>query len=122
MTGKKHSVLANLVSRLRPRRGCGGGEAMGTISGAIKGNMRNVIVVNAPCGIFSEAYFVLRDDYFHAPQISREALLQQAREAAEDYVRKTAPQGKHTRRGVIGAIILALFIVALLTAAALWLI
>lgn len=51
----------------------------------LKGSMKNVIVVHPPGGIFSEAVFILRDDYFQTPGISREALLRQARAAAEEY-------------------------------------
>ena len=59
----------------------------------LKGHMRSVIVVHPPGEIFQEAVFVLRDDYFHKPGISREALLRQARAAqkgrdARHYLRR----------------------------------
>ena len=56
-------------------------------SGALRGNMRNVIVVRPAEGIFTEAVFILRDDYFTQSGISRAALMRQAREAAEEYTR-----------------------------------
>ena len=62
------------------------------LRGALRGNMRNVIVVHPPEGIFSEAVFILRDDYFAQSGISRAALMQQAREAAEKYTRTALPE------------------------------
>ena len=69
----------------------------------LKGSMKNVIVVHPPGGIFSEAVFILRDDYFQTPGISREALLRQARAAAEEYAAAYSPPGgrraAHRARG-----------------------
>ena len=59
--------------------------------------MKNVIVVHPPGGIFSEAIFILRDDYFQTPGISREALLRQARAAAEEYAAAYSPPGGGAR-------------------------
>ncbi len=63
----------------------------------LKGSMKNVIVVHPPGGIFSEAVFILRDDYFQTPGISREALLRQARAAAEEYAAAYSPPGGGAR-------------------------
>ena len=52
----------------------------------VRGNMRRVIVVEPPDPIFSEAMFILRDDYFQTPGLSRQELLQQAKNAARDCV------------------------------------
>ena len=59
----------------------------------IKGTASRVIVVKSPDpGIFREAFFILRDDYFSNRGISQEELLRQARQSAEGYVRSHSPQ------------------------------
>ena len=59
----------------------------------IKGTASRVIVVKSPDpGIFREAFFILRDDYFSNRGVSQEELLRQARQAAEGYVRSHLPQ------------------------------
>ena len=60
-------------------------------SGALKGCMRQVIVVKPPDERFREAIFILRDDYLADPQADREALLRQAREAARRCAAQLAP-------------------------------
>ena len=57
----------------------------------VRGNMRRVIVVEPPDPMFSEAMFILRDDYFQTPGLSRQELLQQAQNAARNYVGSAAP-------------------------------
>jgi hypothetical protein len=57
----------------------------------VHGNMRRVIVVQPPDPMFTEAMFILKDDYFHNPGISRQELLKQAREAAGDYMAESFP-------------------------------
>lgn len=57
----------------------------------VRGNMRRVIVVQPPDSMFSEAMFILRDDYFQTPGLSRQELLRQARNAAQDCVAAAAP-------------------------------
>ena len=57
----------------------------------VRGNMRRVIVVEPPDPMFSEAMFILRDDYFQTPGLSRQELLQQAKNAARNYVGSAAP-------------------------------
>ena len=75
----------------------------------LKGSMKNVIVVHPPGGIFSEAVFILRDDYFQTPGISRAALLSQARAAAEEYAAAYAPPGGGAR--VIALVVLTVLAV-----------
>ena len=58
----------------------------------IRGNMRRIIVVEPPDPMFSEAMFILRDDYFQTPGLSRQELLQQAKNAARDCVGTAAPR------------------------------
>lgn len=57
----------------------------------VRGNMRRVIVVQPPDPIFTQAMFILRDDYFQTPGISSQELLRQAREAARDCVNEALP-------------------------------
>lgn len=57
----------------------------------VRGNMRRVIVVEPPDPMFSEAMFILRDDYFQAPGISRQELLRQAQTVARDFVGGAEP-------------------------------
>lgn len=79
--------------------------------GALRGNMRNVVVVHPPEGIFSEAVFILRDDYFTQSGISRAALMRQAREAAEEYTRTALPESAD------GAALIARIVLFVLVAA-----
>ena len=58
----------------------------------VRGNMRRVIVVEPPDPMFSEAMFILRDDYFQTPGLSRQELLRQAQNAAQDFVGTAAPR------------------------------
>ena len=58
----------------------------------VQGNMRRVIVVEPPDPMFSEAMFILRDDYFQTPGLSRQELLRQAQNAAQDFVGTAAPR------------------------------
>ena len=78
----------------------------------LKGSMKNVIVVHPPGGIFSEAVFILRDDYFQTPGISREALLRQARAAAEEYTAGLHPTRAPRRKSVTLVIIFAVIAAA----------
>ena len=57
----------------------------------VRGNMRRIIVVEPPDPMFSEAMFILRDDYFQTPGLSRQELLRQAQNAAQDCVGPAAP-------------------------------
>lgn len=57
----------------------------------VRGNMRRVIVVEPPDPMFSEAMFILRDDYFQTPGLSRQELLRQAQNVARDFVSEAEP-------------------------------
>lgn len=90
--------LIGSVSARRRRRA----ERRRASEGAVlKGCMRNVIVVHPRSDIFQEAVFILRDDYLRAPGISREELLRQARNAAEDYTLTAAPQSSRRARKLL---------------------
>lgn len=58
----------------------------------VHGNMRRIIVVQPSDPMFSEAMFVLKDDYFQTPGLSRQELLRQARAAAGDCVAELCPR------------------------------
>ena len=59
----------------------------------LKGTSEQVILVRLPVpGVFREAVFFLHEDYLRRGNLSREALLLQAREAAEDYVEPLCAQ------------------------------
>ena len=68
----------------------------GAARGALKGCMRNVIVVKPPDRRFEQALFILRDDYFLTEGLSEKELLRQAREAAQLCAASAAP-GKPRR-------------------------
>lgn len=57
----------------------------------VRGNMRRIIVVQPPDPMFTQAMFILRDDYFQTPGLSSQELLRQAREAARDCVDQVMP-------------------------------
>lgn len=59
----------------------------------LRGSMHRVLVLRPPDKRFTEAIFILRDDYFQTPGLSRQALLRQAKDAAEDYLDAAAPAG-----------------------------
>ena len=52
---------------------------------ALRGNAHNIIVVKAPNDIFTEAIFILRDDYYLDSALSSSELLRQAKAAAQKY-------------------------------------
>ena len=49
---------------------------------ALHGCAHNIIVVKAPNDIFTEAIFILRDDYYSSSPLSSDELLREARAAA----------------------------------------
>ncbi|MCR5665110.1 MAG: hypothetical protein K6G17_09590 [Oscillospiraceae bacterium] len=73
---------------------------------ALKGKTQQAIVVKEPVpGVFREAVFFLREDYLREGENRRE-LLEQARRAAEDYLREHAPQPAELPRWQIPALLL----------------
>ena len=60
----------------------------------LRGNMRRAIVVRTPDDMFSEAVFILRDDY--DPGVSRGELLRQAKSAAEGHAQRALPPRRYT--------------------------
>ncbi len=64
----------------------------------VKGTNRRVIVVRSPDPkIFDEAIFILREDYMKGGG-SLEDVLEEARRAAGDYLRKNAPASRRHRK------------------------
>ena len=62
----------------------------------LRGNMRRVLVVEPPGQVFAQAVFILRDDYFQTPGLSRQELLRQAKIAAGEYIDTSLPKGGST--------------------------
>lgn len=100
MTGRLRDGIADawaaLSSRLRPLPRGGA---------AVKGCVRNVIVVKPDDPAFQEAVFILRDDYFSSPRLSRAALVAQARDAARRYTDAVVPPRKGSALPVILAVL-----------------
>ena len=64
----------------------------------LKGTSEQVVLVRLPVpGVFREAIFFLHEDYIRRGDLSRETLLRQAREAAEDYVKPLAARRERRR-------------------------
>ena len=80
----------------------------------LKGNMRNILVVKPQSSAFCEAIFILRDDYFNDGGISRQELLRQAQEEAEDF----AGAYRYAPDSLLTAILVAAALCAILTAVA----
>ena len=57
----------------------------------VRGTVSSVIMVKAPAPCFREALFVLRDEVLTDPEANREALLQQARQAAAAFTGPASP-------------------------------
>ena len=83
--------LMDLVGSLPLRLGRLGRRGRRESLPVVRGNMRRVIVVQPPDPMFTQAMFILRDDYFQTPGVSSQELLRQAREAARDYVDQAIP-------------------------------
>ena len=62
---------------------CGGRKKSAIVP--IKGNVQNIIVVKPSNKMFSQAVFVLSDEYLRQSRLSSQELLRQAREAAGEY-------------------------------------
>ena len=108
MTGSLRSRISDawaaVLSRLsRPRRG----------GAAVKGCVRNVIVVKPDDPAFREAVFILRDDYFSSSRLSRAALISQARDAARRYTDSVVPP----RKSPLPAVIISALITSVIFAA-----
>lgn len=101
MTGRLRDGISEfwgqVIVRLCPRSRRGA---------AVKGCVRNVIVVKPGDRAFKEAVFILRDDYFSSPGHSRSALLDHARDAARRYTDTVAP----ARGFPLGAVIVSVLV------------
>lgn len=72
-----------LALRRRRRKSCLREAVMN--APVLRGNMKTVLVVKEPTPMFSQAVFILRDNYFSNASLSREELMTQARDAADVY-------------------------------------
>ena len=66
----------------------------------LRGNAHNVIVVKAPNDLFSEAIFILRDEYLDSPTSSKAELLRQAKASASGYA-ASASVGAGVSKGIL---------------------
>ncbi len=83
----------------------------------VKGVSRRVIVVRSPDQrFFEQAIFLLREDALHANAVTEEQVVRQARQAAAQYVQRTA-QSPLPRRRVPG---LAWFLLGAWTVGLAW--
>ena len=99
-------MMERLREKLLLRRGKKGSEK--APHSVLRGNAHNIIVVKAPCDIFTEAIFILKDDYYLHPSASAEELLCQARAAAEDYTASVSVP--HRREKVLFIVLSALLL------------
>lgn len=83
-----HPVLCR-PARLRQSRG--------KYMAPVRGNMRSVIVVRPENPMFSEAVFILNDDYIRKHSRSQKELLQQANEAVAEYAQTLPERGMGLR-------------------------
>ncbi len=61
----------------------------------VKGVSRRVIVVKEPDPrFFEEAIFIVKEDAFSREGISADQILQEARQVARGYIRRSTPTGK----------------------------
>lgn len=112
MTGRLRDGICDIWQRLivslrpRPRR-----------SAAVRGCVRNVIVVKPGDRAFKEAVFILRDDYFSTPGLSRSDLLNQARDAARRCTDALAPGRGFPLGAVIVSVLLTsgVFVILIVT-------
>ena len=73
-------------------------QAMEEVTAVVRGTNRRVVVVRSPDPqVFEEAIFVIREDLFHR-EGSAEAVLRQARKAADAYLRRTTPARRRLSR------------------------
>jgi len=84
----------------------------------LRGNAHNIIVVKAPNDIFTEAIFILRDDYYLTRSASSAELLRQAKAAADGYTASVSV-GNFRKRALIILLMILLFTE---TAVILWMI
>jgi hypothetical protein len=69
----------------------------------VKGTNRRVIVVKSPDPkVFEEAIFVVREDFLR--QRSPEQVVEEARRAASDYLKKTVGSGKKRSGRLLGCL------------------
>ena len=77
-------------------------------SAPLKGNMQNVIVVKPQNKMFSQALFILSDDYMRQSRLSSQELLRQAQEAAGEFTPVILPR----KRGAAVLKIMLIFLVS----------
>ena len=79
----------------------------------VKGCVQNVIVIRPSDKRFREAVFILQEDYLLSPDADRRQLLQEAREAAQDYTASLLPTRRRFPYWLLLSLLLAAAVVAL---------
>jgi len=70
-------------------------------AGVVKGSSKRVVVVSSSLPrIFEQAIFVIREDFAGQAGVSHADILQQARQAADEYLRTTLPGPRRRFRGL----------------------
>ncbi len=88
--------LSAFISRLTRRSRRPEARAVWEPSPVLRGCMRRMLVIKPPGDIFTEAVFILKDDYFQTPGLSRQELFRQAETAAGVIIDTSLPSGKST--------------------------
>lgn len=97
MTGQQFWKLSHGLNKKKRRRLDWKKKSTGEARAVVKGTNKRVVVVRSPDPrIFDEAIFIIRDDYLSKDPDGAKALLEEARRAADDFVRSSA--GAERRR------------------------
>ena len=91
MTGQEFWKLSHDLNKTKRRRLDWKKKSGGEARAVVKGTNKRVVVVRSPDPrIFDEAIFIIRDDFLQKDPDGAKALLEEARRAADDYVRSHA--------------------------------
>ncbi len=95
MTGQNIWKLSQDLNKKKRRRLDWKKKSTGEAGAVVKGTNKRVVVVRSPDPkIFDEAIFIIRDDYLQKNPDGAKALLEEARRAADEYVRSNAGAGR----------------------------
>lgn len=87
-------LYKNPPSRLQWRK-----KHTGEANGVVKGMNRRVVVVRSPDPrIFDEAIFIVKDEFLRSDPDGAQKLLEEARRAADDYVRRSGGERRRPFR------------------------
>lgn len=99
MTGQEFWKLNRDLNKKKRRRLDWKKKSGGEARAVVKGTNKRVVVVRSPDPrIFDEAIFIVRDDFLQKNPDGAKALLEEARRAADDYVRLHAGRRRLPKR------------------------